>query len=88
MADLHTAEPKRASSGAPAAFHDVAPSPDTKAHAASKSSRKSVGSKNSAAAAPLVAMLMSHVQETMKQCPSKWGPLGSPGPRTGGSGTQ
>jgi len=21
------------------------------------------------------------------QCPSKWGPLGSPGPRTGGSGT-
>ncbi len=21
------------------------------------------------------------------QCPSKWGPLGSPGPRVGGSGT-
>ncbi len=43
---------------------EVAPTPDIKPHA-NKSSRKSLGSNNSAAAAPLVAMLMSHVQQVM-----------------------
>jgi len=62
VADLHAIKPRSASVVAPSP--EVAPTPDIKTHTG-KSIRKSLGSNNSAAAAPLVAMLMSHVQPVM-----------------------
>ncbi len=61
VADLHAIKLRSATA---VALPPKVASTDIKTHT-SKSSRKSVDSNNSAAAVPLVAMLMSHVQQVM-----------------------